>query len=90
MAEILEVQREAEQLFCMDWYDPTCYDSEILDAKYGQVSTDDVVNQLTNLNDKQKQDLKILFKDFTKLFKGTLGVYLHKKVSHQLSSWCTT
>jgi hypothetical protein len=44
MAEILEVQREAEQLFGMDWYNPTCYTSEILDVKYGEVSTDDVVN----------------------------------------------
>jgi hypothetical protein len=57
MAEILKVQHEAEQLFGMDWYNPTCYASEILDAKYGEVSTDDVVNQLTHLNDKQKQDL---------------------------------
>jgi hypothetical protein len=55
MAEILEVQCEAEQLFGMDWYDPTCYASEILDAKYGEVSTDDVTNQLTHLNDKQKK-----------------------------------
>ncbi len=50
-----------------------------MDAKYGEVSTDDVVNQLTHLNKKQKQDLKVLLKDFTKLFNGTLGVYLHKK-----------
>jgi hypothetical protein len=54
MAEVLEVQGEAEQLFGMDWFNPTCYASEILDTKYGQVSTDDVVNQLTHLNDKQK------------------------------------
>jgi hypothetical protein len=54
MAEVLEVQREGEQLFGMDWYNPTCYTSEIFDAKYGQVSMDDVVNQLTHLNDKQK------------------------------------
>jgi hypothetical protein len=60
MAEILEVQHEAEQLFGMDWYNPTCYASEILDAKYGEVSTDDVVDQLTHLNEKQKQDLKVL------------------------------
>jgi hypothetical protein len=40
---------------------------------------DDVVNQLTHLNKKQKQDLKVLLKDFTKLFNGTLGVYPHKK-----------
>jgi hypothetical protein len=79
MVEILEVQRETEQLFGMDWYDPTCYASEILDAKYREVSTDDVVDQLTHLNKKQKQDLKVLLKDFTKLFNGTLGVYPHKK-----------
>ncbi len=78
MAEILEVQHEAE-LFGMDWYNPTCYAPEILDAKYGGVSRDDVVDQLTHLNDKQKQDLKVLLKDFTKLFDGTLGVYPHKK-----------
>jgi hypothetical protein len=82
MAEILEVQHEAEQLFGMDWYNPTCYASEILDAKYGEVSTDDVVDQLTHLNKKQKQDLKLLLKDFTKLFNGTLlGVYPCKKIN---------
>ncbi len=32
MAEIIKVQCEAEQLFGMDWYNPTCYASEILDA----------------------------------------------------------
>jgi hypothetical protein len=79
MAEILEVQREAEQLFGMDWYNPTCYASKILDAKYGEVSMDDVVDQLTHLNENQKQDLKVLLKDFTKLFNGTLGVYPHKR-----------
>ncbi len=58
MAEVLEVQREAEQLFGMDWYELTCYISEILDAKYGEVSTDDTINQLTHLNKKQKQTLR--------------------------------
>ncbi len=62
MAEIHEVQRKAEQLIGMDWYDPTCSASEILDAKYGEVSMDDVVNQLTRLNKRQKQDLKVLLK----------------------------
>jgi hypothetical protein len=60
MAEVLKVQREAAQLFGMDWCDPTCYASEILDAKYGQVSTYDVVDQLTHLNDRQEQDLNSL------------------------------
>ncbi len=79
MAEILEVQGEAEQLFGMDWYDPTCYASEILDAEYEEVSMYDVVDQLTHLNDKQKEDLTVLLKDFIKLFNGTLGLYPHKK-----------
>jgi hypothetical protein len=80
MAEDLKVQREAKQLFGMNWYNPTCYASEILVAKYGKVSTDNVVDQLTHLNDKQKQDLKVWLKDFNRLFDGTLGVYLHKKI----------
>jgi hypothetical protein len=33
MAAIIEVQPE-EEFFGMDWYDPTCYAVEILDAKY--------------------------------------------------------
>jgi hypothetical protein len=44
------------------------------------MSTDGVVSQLTHLNDKQKQDLKVLLKDFTKSFNATLGVYPHKNV----------
>jgi hypothetical protein len=79
MADILGVQCEAEDIFGMDWYDPTCYVSEILDAKYGQVSTDEVVDQLNHLTTDQKHDLKVLFKDFTKLFNGTLDVYPHRK-----------
>ncbi len=68
----------------MDWYGPTCYASEILDVKYGKVSTDDVVDQLTHLNDKQKQGLKVLLKDCTRLFYSTLGMYLHEKFHIQL------
>jgi hypothetical protein len=33
MAEIVKVQQEGEH-FGIDWYDPTCYATEILDAKY--------------------------------------------------------
>ncbi len=81
MADIFEVQHEAEDIFGMDWYDPTCYASEILDAKYGKVSTDDVVDQLTHLTPDQQDDLKGLFHGFTRLFDGTLalGVYPHQK-----------
>jgi hypothetical protein len=37
MAEIVEVQQE-EALFGMDWYNPTCYAVEILDAKYEKLT----------------------------------------------------
>jgi hypothetical protein len=33
MAETIEIQSE-DEFFGMDWYDPICYASEILDAKY--------------------------------------------------------
>ncbi len=62
MAEILEFQCKAEHLFGMDWYDPTFYASEILDAKYGKVSTDDLVNQLTHLSDKKDMTLQYCLK----------------------------
>jgi hypothetical protein len=33
MAETKEIQLE-DDIFGMDWYDPTCYASKILDAMY--------------------------------------------------------
>ncbi len=41
----------------MDWYDPTCYATEILDAKYETVEVDEVINQLNHLNLEKKEDL---------------------------------
>jgi hypothetical protein len=40
---------------------------------------DEVTNQLTHLNLQQKEDLKEVLKEHTKLFDGTLGVYPHRK-----------
>jgi hypothetical protein len=34
MADIVEVQRKAEDIFGMDWYDPKYYASEIMDATF--------------------------------------------------------
>jgi hypothetical protein len=34
----------------MDWYDPTCFEIEILDAKYEQVQIKDVVKPLEYLS----------------------------------------
>jgi hypothetical protein len=68
----------------MDWYDPTCYASEILDAKYDKVLDDDVIDQLDHLNAQQKDDLKRVLNEHTKLFDGTLGGYPHQKFHIEL------
>jgi hypothetical protein len=78
MAETIEIQLE-DDFFGMDWYDPTCYASEILDAKYEKVLVDDVIDQLDHLSAQQKNDLKQVLNEHTKLFDGTLGVYPHRK-----------
>jgi hypothetical protein len=49
MAETIEIQLE-DDFFGMDWYDPTCYASEILDAKYEKVLVDDVIDRLDHLS----------------------------------------
>ncbi len=42
MAHIVEIQQE-EEFFGIDWYDPTCYAVEILDAKHEKVEVDEVI-----------------------------------------------
>ncbi len=79
MAESLEVHRKEEQIFGRDWYDPDCYASDILDAKYEKVDINNFIGQLTHLSAAQKEDLHKVLKDFSKLFDGTLGVYPHRK-----------
>ena len=78
MAETIEIQLE-DDFFGVDWYDPTCYASEILDAKYEKVLVDDVIDQLDHLNVQQKNDLKKVLNEHTKLSDGTLEVYPHRK-----------
>ncbi len=79
MVETIEIQLE-DEFFGRDWYDPTCYASEILDAKYEKGLVDDVIDQLDHLNAQQKNDLKWVLNEHTKLFDGTLGVYSHRKL----------
>jgi hypothetical protein len=57
MAELIEIQQEVE-FFGVDWYDPTCYALEILDARYEKVSIDEVVKQYSHLTVQQKADIK--------------------------------
>jgi hypothetical protein len=58
MTKTIEIQLE-DEMFGMDWYDPACYASEILDAKYEKVLVDDVIDQLEleHLNAQQKMTL---------------------------------
>ncbi len=83
MAETIEIQLK-DDFFGMDWYDPTCYASEILDAKYDKVLVDDVIDQLDHLDAQQEDDLKRVLNEHTKLFDGTLGVYPHRKFHIEL------
>ena len=49
MAEALKVHREEEALFGRDWYNPDCFATAILDAKYKKINVDEVVEQLTQI-----------------------------------------
>ena len=60
----------------MDLYDPTCYATEILDAKYEKVLVDDVIDQLDHLNTQQKNDLKRVLNEHTKLFDVALWEFI--------------
>jgi hypothetical protein len=42
----------------MDWFDPTCYATEILDATYEKVEVNEVINQLNHLNLEKKEGLR--------------------------------
>jgi hypothetical protein len=61
-----------------------CFAIEILDAKYEKVQIKDVVKPLEYLSTQQKADLKQVLSEFTKLFDGNLGVYLHRKLHIEL------
>jgi hypothetical protein len=47
--------------------------------KYEKVDVDEVINQLNHLNTEQKEDLRNVLMEHTKLFDGTLSVYPHRK-----------
>ncbi|KAL7450185.1 hypothetical protein ACHAWC_004846 [Mediolabrus comicus] len=76
--EILEYEAYMDH-YISSGYDHS-YAAEILDAKYEQVDIDEVVRGQTHLDETQKQELKELLNEYTKLFDGTLGVYPHKEV----------
>ncbi len=56
------------------------YDVQILDTKYEQVVIDKVVVDQKHLTPNQYHELQNFLAKHEKLFHGSLGVYLHKKV----------
>ena len=77
MADAIEVQAD-DDFRGKDWLD--CYlTSTILDAKYNQVTTEDVIKQQLHLSAEQKKDLRKLLEKHKELFSGKLGLYPHKK-----------
>ncbi len=78
MVDLVE-QQCLEELYGMDWCDPTCYAIEILDAKYDAVSIEDVVKEDTHLSQEERADLKVVLSKFQKLFSGKLGVFPHQR-----------
>ncbi len=77
MEDMFYIQVE-DKFFGEDWLE--CFATEILDAKYEKADVVEVVKGLTHLNAHQKTDLFQVLQENDKMFDGTLGVYLRKKV----------
>jgi hypothetical protein len=77
MEDMFHIQVE-DEIFGEDWLE--CFATEILDAKYEKTDVAEVVNGLTHLNAHQKADLLQVLQENDKMFRGTCGVYPHKKV----------
>ncbi len=77
MEDMFHIQVK-DKLFGEDWL--KCFATEILDAKYESTDVVEVMKGLIHLNAHQKVDLLQVLQEKDKMFNGTLGVYLHKKL----------
>jgi hypothetical protein len=77
MEDMFHIQVE-DKLYGKDWLE--CFATEILDAKHERTNVVEVMKGLTHLNTHQKADLIQVLQENNKMFDGTLGVYLHKKL----------
>jgi hypothetical protein len=82
MEDMYYIQYENE-LLGQDWLE--IYSTEILDARYKWTDIRDVIDGQNHLTAQQKCDLLDVLTQHQKLFDGTLGVYLHKKVTSKLN-----
>ena len=77
MEETYHIQYK-DELLGQDWL--KTYATEILYAKYKWTDVREVIDRQTHLTAQQKCDLLDVLTRYQKLFDGSLGVYLHKKV----------
>ena len=80
------VESFEQELFMM--HDPATTDAEriqsILDLKYCKANLEEVVNDLSDLDKRQKQHLKRVLEKFEPLFDGTLGLWNCKPIELEL------
>ena len=57
-----------------------CRVAKILAAKYDVADVDQVVDTQEHLTPTQRHELKLLLRQFPKLFSGKLGLYPHRKI----------
>jgi len=61
-----------------------CFAAQFKDADYHKVNTDTVASQQTHLTLRQRAELAVLLRRFTKLFSGELGKYPDRKIHLEL------
>ena len=61
----------------------------LLPSNYEEVNTDEIAQQQVHLDDEQRRDLANIFRKYTKLFSGKLGVYPKKKLHFELVEGAT-
>ena len=86
MVESPEVHREENQPFGRDWYNPDCFATANLDAKYGMVNMDDVVEQHTHLSKSQQDDLLSNVKD-SEVYIDNIGAFTNSWEHHAEFVW---
>ena len=77
MDNAINIQQE-DELFGEDWLE-SYLTNTIVGEEYEKLDVQDVTSPQKYLNIAQQCELETVLEKYTKLFDGTLGVYLHKK-----------
>merc|ERR1711884_229864 len=71
--EAIYTQELEEDLLLFEAFMAELFTDAIMDRKYQAVSPEEVIQELTHLDDNQKVKLKAVFEKYKKVFDGTLG-----------------